>query len=267
MMTKIGKEIIRLKEIDSTNRFFMDWLNREKPEEGTLVITDYQTAGRGTEGAGWESESSLNLTFSFVLYPTFLAIESQFYLNKIVSLALAEIVAEVLPGRDDIRIKWPNDIYIGDRKVAGTLIQNGVKGSLFEFAVVGIGLNVNQESFKGEAANPVSLQTVAGHKFDLEDILKLTVSKIEKWYELLKQGAKQAIDEDYLKLLYRMRQLSGFTYKGNHIKAKITGVNRYGQLILEIPGEKIIECDLKEIKFEPLPPSPPPIGGGARGGG
>jgi BirA family biotin operon repressor/biotin-[acetyl-CoA-carboxylase] ligase len=134
--------------------------------------------------------------------------------------------------------------------VAGTLIQNGIKGSLFEFAVIGIGLNVNQESFKGEAANPVSLQAVAGHKFDLEDILKLTVSKIEQWYELLKQGAKMAIDEDYLKLLYRMRQLSGFTFKGNHIQAKITGVNRYGQLILEIPGEKIIECDLKEIKFE-----------------
>jgi BirA family biotin operon repressor/biotin-[acetyl-CoA-carboxylase] ligase len=236
--------------IDSTNRFFMDWLSREKPEEGTLVITDYQTAGRGTDGARWESEHSLNLTFSFVLYPTFLAIEAQFYLNKVISLGLVDLVREVLPGRDDIRIKWPNDIYIGDHKVAGTLIQNGVKGSLFEFSVIGIGLNVNQDSFRGEIANPVSLRMVAGKKFDLENMLKLAVEKIEQRYASLKQGTKQAIDKDYLEFFYRMQRLSGFIYKGNPIQAKITGVNRYGQLILEIPPEKIIECDLKEIKFE-----------------
>jgi len=264
-MATIGNEIIRLKEIDSTNRFFMDWLSREKLEEGTLVITDNQSAGRGTDGAIWESEPFMNLTFSFILYPSFLAIDAQFYLNKVISLGLADVVREALPGREDIRIKWPNDIYIGDHKVAGTLIQNGVKGSQFEFALIGIGLNVNQGSFKGEAANPVSLQMMSGKKFDLEDVLKQTISKIEQRYELLKKGSKLAIDEDYLKFLYRIQQLSGFIYKGHPIKAKITGVNRYGQLILEIPGEKIIECDLKEIKFVPLPPSPPPIGGGMRG--
>jgi BirA family biotin operon repressor/biotin-[acetyl-CoA-carboxylase] ligase len=246
----IGNEIIRLKEVDSTNRFFMDWLNREKLEEGTLVITDFQTAGRGADGSKWESEPSRNLTFSFVLYPTFLAIEAQFYLNKVVSLGLADLVAELLPDRSDIRIKWPNDIYIGDHKVAGTLIQNGVKGSQFEFAVIGIGLNVNQLSFQGEAANPVSLHSVTGNAFNLEEVLEKTLEKIEQRYNLLKQGSKQAIDEDYLKNLYRMRQLSGFNYKGSLIQAKITGVNRYGHLILEIPGEKIIECDLKEIRFE-----------------
>jgi BirA family biotin operon repressor/biotin-[acetyl-CoA-carboxylase] ligase len=246
----IGHEIIRLKAVDSTNRFFMDWLNREKLQEGTLVITDFQTAGRGTDGSKWESEQSMNLTFSFVLYPTFLAIESQFYLNKMISLGLADLVRALIPGRDDVRIKWPNDIYIGDRKVAGTLIQNGIKGSLFEFAVVGIGLNVNQTSFQGDATNPVSLQMIAGHSFDLDDVLKRAIFNIEQRYELLKQGSKQLIDEDYLKQLYRIRQLSTFIYKGNTIQARITGVNRYGQLVLEIPGEKIIECDLKEIKFE-----------------
>lgn len=246
----IGNEIIRLKEVDSTNRFFMDWLNREKLAEGTLVLTDYQTAGRGTDGARWESEHSRNLTFSFVLYPAFLAIEAQFYLNKVISLGLADLVSELVPGHNDVRIKWPNDIYIGDGKVAGTLIQNGIKGSQFEFAVVGIGLNVNQLSFLGEVPNPVSLQMITGYELDLEDVLKKTFEKLEHRYQQLKQGLKQEIDEDYLKLLYRMRQLSGFIYKGNPIRAKIIGVNRYGHLVLEIPGEKIIECDLKEIKFE-----------------
>jgi len=228
----------------------MDWLTREKLEEGTLVISDFQTAGRGTDGSKWESEPGRNLIFSFVLYPSFLAIEAQFYLNKIISLGLTDLVSEVLPGRDDIRIKWPNDIFIGNHKVAGTLIQNGVKGSQFDFSVIGIGLNVNQESFTTEAANPVSLKMAAGTAFDLEEMLERTANKIELRYNLLRQGAKQKIDEDYLKLLYRIQQLSGYIYKGNSIQAKIYGVNRFGQLILEIPGEKIIECDLKEIKFE-----------------
>jgi BirA family biotin operon repressor/biotin-[acetyl-CoA-carboxylase] ligase len=228
----------------------MDWLTREKPEEGTLVISDFQTAGRGTDGSKWESEPGRNLIFSFVLYPSFLAIEAQFYLNKIISLGLTDLVSEVLPERDDIRIKWPNDIIIGNHKVAGTLIQNGVKGSQFDFSVIGIGLNVNQESFPGEAINPASLKMMAGIYFDLEEMLSRTLAKIEHRLSQLKQGAKQEIDEDYLKLLYRIQQLSGYIYKGNSIQAKINGVNRFGQLILEIPGEKIIECDLKEIKFE-----------------
>ena len=249
-MSIIGNEIIRLKEIDSTNRFFMDWLTRERPAEGSLVITEKQTAGKGMDGALWESNPGQNLTFSFVLYPSFLAPEGQFYLNKTISLGLTDVIAELLPDRQDIRIKWPNDIYIGDHKLAGTLIQNGVKGSTFDFSIIGIGLNVNQEAFISGAANPVSLKMVSEKVFDLEHVLIKVVEKIENRYLSLKNGQKPIIDEDYLKFLYRYRELAGFTYKGQSIKAKIVGVNRYGHLILEIPGEKIIECDLKEIKFE-----------------
>jgi BirA family transcriptional regulator, biotin operon repressor / biotin---[acetyl-CoA-carboxylase] ligase len=250
MMAIIGSEIIRLKEVDSTNRFLMDWVSREKPGEGTLVISDFQAAGRGTDGSRWESEPGQNLTFSFLLYPSFLALEAQFYLNKVISLGLADLVSNVLPGRDDIRIKWPNDIYIGNKKVAGTLIQNGIKGSKFDFCVIGIGLNVNQESFSSDAPNPVSLKIASGKSFNLEALIKQTIARIDHRYNSLKQGAIKEIDESYLGLLYRVNQLAGYIYKGNPVLAKITGVNRYGQLILELPGEKIIECDLKEIKFE-----------------
>ena len=246
----IGDEIIRLKEVDSTNRFFMDWIRREKVGEGTLVISDHQSAGKGLDGSVWESEPSRNLTFSFVLYPAFLALEAQFYLNKVISLGLVDLVKEILPGRDDIRIKWPNDIYIGDRKVAGTLIQNGIIGSQFDFVVIGIGLNVNQASFIGDAVNPVSFFLASGQTFDLEEVLAKTIEKIEHRYMVLKQGDKQSIDEDYMLQLYRVQQLAGYTFKGKSIQAKITGVNSYGHLILEIPGGKIIECDLKEIKFQ-----------------
>ncbi len=250
MMGIIGNETVRLKEVDSTNRYLMDWIAGENPEEGTLVIADHQTAGRGTDGTRWESEASRNLTFSFVLYPEFLPVEAQFYLNKTISLGLADLVSDLLPGRRDIRIKWPNDIYISDKKVAGTLIQNGIKGSRFEYTVIGIGLNVNQVKFQGDAVNPVSLKMVAKKAFDLEKVLGKLTARIDHRYDMLKQGEIKQIDEDYFKLLYRLQQLSGYIYQGNPIRAKIIGVTNIGRLLLEIPEERILECDLDDIKFE-----------------
>lgn len=249
-MAIIGSEIIRLKEVGSTNSYIMDWLAREKLKEGTVVLADYQTAGRGIDGSKWESEPEQNLTFSFILYPTFLAPEAQFYLNKIISLSLSDLVHELLPKHDGIRIKWPNDIYIGNKKVAGTLIQNGVKGSGFDYSIIGIGLNVNQITFPAGSGNPVSLKAIATAGFILEDVFRLTLTTMENRLNQLIRGELREIDKDYLDRLYRFNQLAGYILEGKSIKAKITGVNRYGQLVLEIPGEKIIECDLKEVKFE-----------------
>lgn len=248
-MSIIGSEIIRLGEVDSTNRYFMDLLTKEKPAEGTVIIADAQTAGRGLDGTTWESTPFMNLTFSFLVYPDFLAPDEQFYLNKAVSLGLAEAVNEILPDQNEITIKWPNDIYIGDKKLAGTLIQNGVKGSHFEFAVIGIGLNVNQVGFPASVSNPVSIKQLGGKEFDLDKVFRIVTSHLNIRYDQLKRGSTQEIDADYLAHLYRFRQLSGFTFKGKPIQGRIMGVNRYGQLIVEIPGEKIIECDLKEISF------------------
>lgn len=245
----IGKKIVHLKEIDSTNRYMMDWVARDRPEEGTMVISDFQTAGRGVDENRWESEHGRNLTFSFVLYPHFLAIEAQFYLNKAISLGVYDLVREMIPGNIKVSIKWPNDIYVGDHKVAGILIQNGVKSNRFDSCVVGIGLNVNQEGFGQDVSNPVSLKMVTGIESDLQMILDRMNIRLKERLKLLKEGSKQDLDEQYLKVLYRFRELAAFHYKGENIHAMISGVNRYGQLLLEIPGDRIIECDLKEIKF------------------
>lgn len=244
----IGNQIVRLGEVDSTNRYLMDWLARERPGEGSLVLADYQTAGRGMDENRWESQHGRNLTFSFVLYPHFLAVDAQFYLNKAISLALFDAVKELLdlPG---VSIKWPNDIYIENRKVAGILIQNGVKSQQFDFSVIGVGLNVNQEGFGGEVSNPVSLKMVTGREYDLESVLKNLIMRFEFRLAQLKEGLKQQLDNEYLGALYRYRELAQYQYKGETITARISGVTRYGQLLLEIPGEKIIECDLKEIRF------------------
>jgi BirA family biotin operon repressor/biotin-[acetyl-CoA-carboxylase] ligase len=245
----IGHNTVRLDETDSTNRYLMDWLTREKPEEGTLVITSYQSAGRGMDRNSWESEKGMNLTFSFVIYPEFLAADVQFYLNKAISLGVYDAVAAATGQHGPVAVKWPNDIYIGDHKVAGMLIQTGVKGSRFEFAVVGIGLNVNQEKFFGNAPNPVSLKSITGREFNLDELLQTILDAIEARIRMLRQGNKPEIDGDYLKALYRFGEMADYLYKDKMIRARIHGVNRYGQLQLEIPGEKMIECDLKEVRF------------------
>ncbi len=245
----IGSHIVRVRVTGSTNSYLLDWLSRERPEEGTLVIAEHQTAGRGLDTNRWESEPGRNLTFSFVLYPVFLAADAQFYLNKAISLGLCDLVSglveEILP----VSVKWPNDIYIGDHKVAGVLIQNGVKGAMFDYSVIGIGLNVNQDAFSGGAPNPVSLKMVTGKDYDLDGLLQSLISRLEDRMIMLRSGRKPELDAQYLNALYRMGTISDYIYKGNPVRAKISGVSRYGQLQLEIPGEKMIECDLKEIKF------------------
>ncbi len=245
----IGEEIIYLKEVDSTNRYLMDWLTREKIREGTIVTAGYQTAGRGMDHNSWDSAPGMNLTFSFLIYPQFLSADQQFYLNKSVSLALADFARNELTAAEPVRIKWPNDLYAGDHKLAGMLIQNGVKGHLFDFSVIGIGLNVNQVDFPHDVANPVSLKRLTGKDYNLDDLLQKLIVFLEERIDQLRRGNRQQLDADYLNLMYRFGTLGPFHYKGKDIKACIRGVNKYGQLILEIPGEKILECDLKEVKF------------------
>jgi BirA family biotin operon repressor/biotin-[acetyl-CoA-carboxylase] ligase len=243
-----GSDKIFLEQVDSTNRYLMDKLTQERPGEGTLVWAGHQTAGRGMDNNTWESAPGMNLTFSVVIYPDFLGADQQFYLNKVVSLALADVALEILPGKD-IRIKWPNDLYAGDHKLAGMLIQNGVKGNRFEYSVIGIGLNVNQVEFQEEVANPVSLKVMSGRDFDLHAVLDRILEALDHRYGMLIRGERAMLDRDYTSAMYRYGVVAGYNFRGKDIRARISGVNRYGQLMLEIPGEKILECDLKDVKF------------------
>lgn len=240
-------QTIRLTETDSTNRYALDLLSAGPVAEGTLVVADSQTAGRGMDGSVWESAPGSNLTFSMVIYPNYISVDYQFYLNKAVSLGVYDLVRKI--AGDVTRIKWPNDIYFNHGKIAGILIQNGIQGSKFSHCVAGVGLNVNQDRFSHRAANPVSLKLATGREFELDPLLEELCASIRQRLEMLRAGQTGTLDRDYLSSLYRLNEMAGFIYNGEEIMAKITGVNRYGHLILEIPSHKIIECDLKEIRF------------------
>ena len=243
----IGGNKIRLEQTDSTNMYLLRLMETERPEEGTVISAGYQTAGRGAESNAWESEAGKNLTFSFVLYPDFLAAEAQFTLNKFISLGITDYLRNIVD--KPVSIKWPNDIYIGNKKIAGILIQNGIQGNRFQFAVIGIGLNVNQDVFAGDAPNPVSIRMITGRSHDLDLVLDVLCGTIDKRYRQLINGEIPAIDRDYLGLLYRYGEKALYEINGKKVEARITGVSKYGRLQLEVPSQRIIECDMKEVVF------------------
>lgn len=143
---------------------------------GAVLAARAQTAGRGQRGNSWEAEPGRNLTFSILLRPSVLEAARSFELSMIVSLALLRILQPLVPG--PVMIKWPNDIYAGDRKLCGILIENAFCGTRIERSVVGIGVNVNQDVFRSDAPNPVSLRQLTGRSYDLDALLADIASAI-----------------------------------------------------------------------------------------
>lgn len=205
-----------------------------------------QTAGRGQFGSRWESAAGQNLLMSVIFYPNWLAIKDQFYLSMAVALALHDAV-----DHPDAYIKWPNDLYIEDKKTAGILIQNSISGAHLQSSVVGIGLNVNQKVFDPALPNPTSLAEGFGCKFDLEQMLYCVCVSLEQQYLQLKAGRFEAIKMAYEGLLYRRNQLSGFvrTADESSFEGIIRGVSPSGKLEVEVVDLGREFFDLKELRM------------------
>ena len=177
-------KIIRLVETDSTNNYLREQSAKARLPEGSLVIADFQTAGKGQVGNSWESEAGKNLMFSILLYPDFLPANRQFLISQIASLSVKETLEKYT---DSVTVKWPNDIYWKDRKICGMLIENDLSGQHLYCSVVGIGLNINQEIFRSDAPNPVSLTQITGKTYDREDVLVCFLRIFFNYYFLLLQ--------------------------------------------------------------------------------
>ncbi len=213
-----------------------------------MVIASYQTGGKGQYNKSWESEPGKNLTFSVFLKPVFLFPEQQFLLNQSISLGITDFIRSQVKNQS-IRIKWPNDIYIADRKVAGILINNSLSGRNFLFSVVGIGINVNQEKFGSDAANPISLKNYLDVDLDLNDCFTKLLRHLDQRYRQLSDRSFQKIRSEYQQLLYRLNEFSQFLYNDEVITAKIVGTSEYGRLLLRKRDNILLECDHKEIEY------------------
>lgn len=246
-MTAGKEKIIWLDSAESTNAYAMNTLCDSRPPEGTVIATLNQTKGRGTDDNSWESEPGKNLTFSVILYPQMSA-DKQFIMNKAVSTGIYDYLASEMSDAE-VSIKWPNDIYISDKKICGILIQNSVKGDQFDFVIVGIGLNVNQLVFKSDAPNPVSMQMITGKHYNLDIVLENLLFALNKRYQQFISGEVNRIEADYESKLYRLLEWHQFSVGGKTLTAKITGAGKYGHLLLETSTNKMIECDMKDVKF------------------
>ena len=243
----IGRNFLELPSINSTNEYALSLLSKSKPSEGTVISTRNQYAGRGQIGSGWESEPGQNIALSIILYPTFLPIGQQFLLNQSISLAVFDLVEKHFPKQ--ARIKWPNDIYINEKKVAGILIQNAISGTKFRSSVIGIGININQAAFVSDAPNPTSFKLESGEETELGTAISDLCHFVENRYLKLKTGNLVPLQKDYLQHLFRFQAESLFQRPDGQIfKGRISGIAESGQLQVETGG-KVESFGLKEIKF------------------
>lgn len=242
----IGNLIIRLEVIDSTNNYAIGQIKTNDLPDGTVFLTAEQTAGRGQMKNSWESEPGKNLLFSIVLYPAFLDIRLQFMLSKVVSLGIYKALNKYV---SPLKIKWPNDIYAGDKKLGGILIEHSIMGSKLHNSVIGVGLNINQAAFYSDAPNPVSLSMLTNQHFDSDQILTEVLSSIDEYYLKLKMGLNVEIDQEFLQALYRLNEIHTYRTKDGLFDGEIVGINEIGQLQIKAIDGALLTFHFKEVEF------------------
>lgn len=242
----IGTKIIYHEELPSTNTHATGLLASEKLSEGTTVRAGFQSAGRGQPGNAWESERGKNLLFSIILYPDMIRPDEQFIVSMTISLGLHDFVSRNAGGSS---IKWPNDIYVKDDKIAGILIESSTIGNQVHYMIAGIGININQEKFTGPAKNPVSLKQLTGTEYDLDRCLYDLTHDLDSRYSQLKQGRENEIMREYHSRLFRKDQWAAFSDKNGPFEAIIKNVDTDGMLTLERKSGTVSRYYFKEVEF------------------
>lgn len=241
----LGKKILYLPTCHSTNDIAAEIVREPLFPEGTVVITDHQTAGRGQRGSQWITSQGQNFTLSFVLKPSFLAINEQFVLSQAIALGVRAYL-QLYTGQ--ARVKWPNDLYISHKKVGGILIENALQGTRIAHSVVGIGLNMNQQEFPAPRATSLGIAT--GRFFSLQEELSSLLHSIETYYLRLRAGRRQEIRDEYLQYLLGFGQERTFRAGENVFSGCISGITDAGKLQVRLPDGTLSQFDVKEIEWQ-----------------
>ena len=213
----VGKNCIKLDQISSTNDWLMTRMLSQKFHEGTVVLASIQTNGKGQRGSKWFSQLYKSLTFSVLFKPSFLSPMHAFDLSICVALALSDSLNKF---RSGFKIKWPNDIYFEDKKIAGVLIENQMSRSVYQNAVVGIGLNVNELHFD-ELSNAISLKQIIGIELQVEKVMEHICKSLEVRYLMLRSGHFKDIKNAYMSNLYGLNQVQSFIVDNKKLNGKI----------------------------------------------
>lgn len=236
--------ILKFSSLDSTQTYLMSSDLSILPE-WTVVIAHEQKKGRGQINNFWETEKGKNLTMSILLKPNFINISNQFLITQVLSLGIYDYLKKYI---QDVSIKWPNDIYIGKKKICGILVNNKLQGEEFSYSICGIGLNVNQTTFS-LAPNPTSIKIELGEDFDLLNLIYELLDYIFYRYNRLKIDTDIDYKKEYLSRLLNFNIWAKYLYEDKSVEAKIVDVNEYGYLKLLKRDKTIIEAELKKLKF------------------
>lgn len=244
-MITFSNKIFHVGEVNSTNIQAEKLAAKEGTEEGSVVSADYQWNGRGMAGNTWSSEPGRNVLMSMIFFPEFLAPANQFMLHKAVSLGVLACLEKHLKNHR-VLIKWPNDIYVEGKKIAGILGKNIVLGQKLQTSIAGIGLNVNQMTFDKQLPNPVSMVQIAGKSFDRLMLTEDLAAHIWLNYLQLREGRAGEINARYLNNLLNFNQPAVYQADGQKFVGIIRDVDQSGFLLVESGGAKR-KFDFKEI--------------------
>lgn len=246
-----------IEQTHSTSSLLRELYSAELPHLFT-VRTDYQTAGRGQAGNSWESQKGCNLLFSSLLRYDGLVAAEQWRLSMLVALATYQALAKYLPS-DLLAIKWPNDIYFGDKKLVGILIENMLQGANVGYTIAGIGINVNQTQWLSNAPNPISMRQITGEQYDIEALLTAWTEAIQEW----EQRSTDEIKAAYMQHLYRREGWHLYverevtteptTIAANGIEgtfeAQIKDITRQGEMVLRLRQGEEKSYHFKQVRF------------------
>jgi len=242
-------KIIKLSAIDSTNSFLKELAQNSVLDNYTIAVTDKQTLGRGQINNSWHSKPFKNLTFSIFTLFNKLKITHQSHLNFAISLAIFDCLKSMsVPG---ITIKWPNDIMSGNQKICGILVETTFKNQEIKNAVIGIGLNVNQENFPNHIYNVSSLKKILKKDFNLDEIMQDLSKRVQARILELENENFAAIYDDYLNNLYKKDQPTAFKNEKTKVffMGMIKGVSPQGNLQVQLEDDSIVEFGIKEISL------------------
>ena len=245
-MPTLFSNIINIDQTISTNAYASKLLKTKKAKEGTVIFANFQTKGKGQREANWESESGKNILTSMIISPS-IPIRNQFSITIFISLALYDLLYKYFDKR--VKIKWPNDILIADKKIAGILIQNIVSGDIVKDAIVGIGLNVNQTQITDYSTKATSFALELEQKVTLPLLQNELLAAVEHRYLQFQEGKLEAMKSEFLTKLFGFNQFRDYIIEDKKTKAKIIDIDESGQLVLAFEDASTKSLSLKEIKY------------------
>ena len=253
----IGIPFIELQSVDSTNNYLRQLVHEKGTESGTAVFAHEQLSGKGQRGKTWSSEKNFNIILSILINPFPIPLSLQFHLSACISVALYDFFYKY--AGEETRIKWPNDLYWQDKKAGGILIESivrsqesgvgssGSEARNWKWAIVGIGININQTSFPTNLPNPVSLKQITGKNFDPVSLAKELCTFLDKRFQQLISGGFETIYRNYLSHLYKKDQTVRLKKDNRVFEATIKGVSPSGKLITQHSIEE--EFDFGKVEW------------------